>query len=438
MITSVFERLEALERFGIKLGLQNIRTLLQALGNPQNHYPSILIAGTNGKGSVGAMLHAILQRNGFYTAHYASPHLIDIRERLKAGNELISFAEFASELDFVFQTVDRLSASGDPKILPTYFEVVTATAFQYFSRLKVNYAVVEVGLGGRLDATNIVRQQLSIITSIDFDHEQHLGKSLAEIASEKAGILKPNAPLVTGPLPPEAASIISQAVAETNCFWERVDPAAVRNLHLQEGFPVFDYHPWGQQVRINLRGKHQARNAAIALQASDRLKDLGVKIDRTQAIEALNEVSWPGRLEILPFDPPVLLDCAHNPMGVRVLSEFLQDLRWEKIIVLYTAMRDKNIASMLSYVSQKTETIFLTRVEPLPRCASLEQLAALATGFRNVRQERDPETAWKHAMDHAASTHCPLVVFGSIYLIGKILSLLPPSSSSSSSYSLSR
>lgn len=416
------QRLESLEVIGIKLGLENIKKLLEKLGNPQNSFASVLIAGTNGKGSVSAMLSEILIQHGFRTGHYVSPHLTDVRERMRVDGEWIPSTEFESELSGVFEAVDRLMKTGELAHHPTYFEVLTATAFRWFSHKNIDWAVVEVGMGGRFDATNVLAPRLSVITTIDFDHEAHLGRTLFEIAREKAGIIKPGGHVVCGSLPPEARSAVDQAVKEQNAEIHEAAPGAVRNLILADGCPVFNYAPWDETIRVGLRGRHQAENAVTALAACDQLSALGLPLEHDTARAGLAKVKWPGRLDLLPGAPPVLLDCAHNPGGVRTLSAFLGDMNWARVVALFTAMSDKQFGPMLALLSDRIETLFLTRVPPLNRCATADQLtqAAKDAGLRSETADDDLQ-AFERARQEAAQKGLPLVVFGSMYLIGKIL-----------------
>ncbi len=423
--SSVIQRLEKLETIGIKLGLDQIRILLSALDNPQGSYPSILIAGTNGKGSVSAMLDIILRLHGYRTGHYTSPHLTNVRERIRMDGEMISEDEFAQMLSLVFSHIDQLLELSGLEAIPTYFETMTATGFLAFQRKKADIAVVEVGLGGRFDATNVLQQSISVITSIDFDHEEFLGKSLLEIAFEKAGIYKPGAPVVAGPTSREALEVLRSAAQEKKCSFFSTDPSNVDGLSLENGFPTFTYVPWNARVRVNLRGSHQAWNAVTALQTCDQLRKLGFPLDNDMICKALDTVHWPGRLHVISQDPLTIVDCAHNPMGVRSLARFLEEMQWDKVVALFTAMRDKKIVPMLNAISNKIETIYLTRVPPHTRCATRELLADSARDA-GVRFEFEEATgaALKQATDAARQAGLPLVIFGSIYLAGEILGII--------------
>ncbi|MCI0411486.1 hypothetical protein L0222_01660 [bacterium] len=417
-MSDIYKRLESLETLGIKFGLENIRKLLEELGNPEKHFPSVLIAGTNGKGSVGAMLESICVKNNLRTGYYLSPHLIDVRERIRVNGRKISEEDFEKCMDKVFHAMDRISLS------PTYFEALTAAGLLHFFESKVDCAVVEVGLGGRHDATNAIAQELSIITTIGLDHENYLGKTLASIAVEKAMISKSSVPMVTGELPEEAQVVVEKLCKETGSPVHAVDASNIVEAGLENGFPVFLYTPWNKTIRVSLRGRHQIQNAAIALLSSDVLAERGWKLNRDLVIKAFEEAKWPGRLELVAGqDPPVLLDCAHNPMGARALAQFLEDVEWSQCIFLFTAMKDKNISEMLKAVSRNAARIVLTRVKPLGRCAGTGELirAASKAGIPHIAEE-DTLSALRRAQAFSYESNLPLVAFGSIYLIGLLFS----------------
>ena len=417
---SVYERLESLEKIGIKLGLRNIKVILEALGQPQNSFRSVLIAGTNGKGSTGAMLESILRNQGFKTGYYTSPHLVDIRERIQINRDLISEKDFEAVLLKVFDAVNSMIASARLETPPTYFEVLTASAFLHFKQSKIDFGVVEVGLGGRFDATNVLSQNVSVITSIDYDHEEFLGKSLAQIAFEKAGIFKHETPAVVGPLPPKATETIHEVATRLNCAVSKFDLSAIQNLHLIEGFPVFNFR--NLPIRVNLRGRHQVNNAGVTLTVCEVLRSIEVDISDNAMIDGLNKVEWSGRLDLLQQNPPVLLDCAHNPMGVRSLAEFLKEYGWNEVVALFTAMKDKKIPGMLTEIAPVINHMVLTRVHPASRCATKDQLTK-ACDDEKIRWEfyETVESALDLSLERAKEKGLPLLIFGSIYLAGEIL-----------------
>lgn len=421
---NVYERLENLQKIGIKLGLRNIHQILETLGNPQKSWRSVLIAGTNGKGSVGAMLDAILRKHGVSTGHYTSPHLVELRERIRVNGSMIRAEEFASALQGVFDAVDSCIEERKLETPPTYFETLTAAAFLHFQRAGIEWGVIEVGLGGRFDATNSLQQDLSVITNIDFDHQEYLGHTLSEIAGEKAGILKKQVPLVTGILPEEAAALIQNVAERESCPVSTLTPEMIAGLHLEKGFPIFVFEPWRSEIRISLRGTHQALNAGVALLAADELNGIGANLERKTCLDALQIVHWPGRLELIPGTPPILTDCAHNPNGVDSLAQFLEQSGWKRAVLLFTAMRDKNIQLMLSRIAPNADHVYLTRVEPKERCARFEELtAACRTAKLPYTFQENCETALQLAQESAIAKNLPLVIFGSIYLIGESLRL---------------
>lgn len=419
-MSDIYDRLEALETLGIKFGLDNIRQILSALHNPERKYDSILIAGTNGKGSVGAMLEAALTKNGLPTGHYLSPHLVDVRERIRVHGRQISREAFEDVLSKVFHVAERL------RITPTYFETLTAAGLLHFAEAGVQCAVIEVGMGGRWDATNSVPQVLSIITNIGFDHEAFLGKTLDSIATEKAMISKNGVPMITGTLPDEARNAVARVCAITGSPLATVDPTNIVDVRFDDGFPVFHYAPWKRTIRLGLRGRHQLENASVALLALTRLREIGWKIEQEPTIQGLAGVRWPGRLEIVPgVTPMLLLDCAHNPMGTTALLQFMADMQWEKATFIFTAMKDKNFAGMLKLVAPFAGSIVLCRVEPLDRCATEEDLteAASNAGLKWMF-EPDPAKALRMGLALSQSSGLPLIAFGSIYLIGRLFSTL--------------
>jgi dihydrofolate synthase / folylpolyglutamate synthase len=417
---SVYERLNSLETLGIKFGLENIRRLLDALGNPEQNFPSILIAGTNGKGSVGVMLEAMLFRNGFRTGYYLSPHLIDVRERIRVDCEKISESAFESTLSKVFEVIDQLS------ITPTYFETLTAAGLLHFAQEKVDWAVVEVGLGGRLDATNVIPQKLSIITSIGLDHENLLGNDLQSIAKEKASITKPDTPMIIGRLPDPARKTVEEVCALASSPVYAISSSNILDVKVENGFPAFHYAPWRKDIRLGLRGRHQVANASIAMLGLQKLEEHGLPIDPDLSVQALGGVRWPGRLEMAPgFTPPLLLDCAHNPMGVRSLLEFMEDMHWSKSIFLFTAMTAKDYREMLRLIEPRTERIILSTVEPLNRCATRgELIAAASSAGMEWTFEADPSVALRRAISFSEPSGKPLIAFGSIYFIGHLFRVL--------------
>jgi dihydrofolate synthase / folylpolyglutamate synthase len=382
-----------LQHFGIKLGLENIATLLLALGNPQNRFLSIHIAGTNGKGSVSAMLDAVLRAHGLRTGLYTSPHLARVEERVRVNGRMIAPRRFRERLTELKTVIDRLMAEGRLVYHPTYFEVLTALAFVEFAERGVDVAVLEVGMGGRFDATNVVRPLVSVITTIAMDHEKHLGTTLAKIAFEKAGIIKPGIPVVCGVRGGEALREIRRVASEKGAPLTEVFGKG-RTLETRRTAAGFRFVYTGERGRYAFRpglaGRHQGANAATAIAATEVLSRVWKLLDKAKVLEAIRETRWEGRLETVRRRPPALLDGAHNVEGVEALAAHIRDVIRRPVILVFAAMQDKDLRSMTRILFPLASTVVLTRV-PYKRSASPEELQAAAPPFKG-RLFLEPDT----------------------------------------------
>ncbi|MEZ5415859.1 MAG: Mur ligase family protein [Vicinamibacterales bacterium] len=418
------ERLFALETFGIKLGLDAMRELLGALGNPHHAWPSLHVAGTNGKGSVSAMTERALRAAGLRTGRYTSPHLARVEERVALGGEDIGPVEFAAAVARVFEAADRLVGGGRLPHSPTFFEVSTAAAFLAFAEAAVDVAVVEVGLGGRFDATNVIVPVASAITSIAFDHERHLGSTLTAIALEKAGIAKRGVPLVVGEVPAEAWTAIA-ATAETAGApliragdRVRVDAPMVKgHVRFTAETPRARYGP----VRLALAGAHQAHNALVAVRLLETFAEAGGREVPAPAVEAgLSRTVWPARLEWLRRGPlRVLVDAAHNPAGAEALASYLAMARVPPVTLVTSVMADKDVPQVLGPLLPYACRVVTTEADS-PRATRAGDLAAmvaaLAPAGTPVDAVCDPDTAVARALTGGG----PVLVAGSIYLVGPV------------------
>ena len=403
---SPIERLFALERFGIKLGLDNIRAILTALGNPERAWPSIHIAGTNGKGSVAAMVERALRAGGLRTGRYTSPHLDRVEERVAIDGAPVDRAMFESVTAHVLKAVDGALADGTLTVMPTFFEVSTAVAFEIFRRRHVDVAIVEVGLGGRFDATNVLTPKITAITSIAFDHERHLGHTLSDIAFEKAGIAKPGVPLVMGRLSPEAA-------------------ARVRKVAADVGAPVVDAHATKTErvyppLTLALAGRHQVENAAVAVAILEQWSATVSHVSTEAIVTGLTKCEWPARLEWLrlPRGGEVLIDAAHNPAGAQALASYLEDTRSPKLPIVFAAMADKDAAGMIKAL-EPVASMFVATSVPHSRARSADEMAAeIRKHAPNVPviAVAPPEAAVMQTLEHSAKA----VAAGSIYMIGPL------------------
>jgi dihydrofolate synthase/folylpolyglutamate synthase len=408
-----------------KFDLENITILAERLGRPDRAYPSAHIAGTNGKGSTAAFLESILRHAGFRTGLNTSPHLERINERIRIIGEEISDDAFAETFTRIHALIEELLAAGKLRAHPTYFECVTAMAFECFARERVEFGVFEVGLGGRLDATNILHPVVSIITLIDFDHENYLGHSLQEIAGEKTGILKPAVPVVLAEQRPEAREVILARAKELGCpviethnaF--QVDGEFGRDgcvrAHVTEiaSGTTFELAP-------SLPGRFQLQNALNALAAARFLQNRGFRITGEAITQGIANVVWPGRLEKLQSHPAVYLDGAHNPSAARELAAFLeQNFSGRRIWLLYAALRDKAVDEVAGLLFPRAEEVIFTAPRT-SRAVSAAQLAEIA-GHHAARFSVIPEA--EQALDYALAKAAPddaVFITGSLYLVGQL------------------
>lgn len=411
-----------LERFGIKLDLSNITSLTNRLGNPHLEFPSIHIAGSNGKGSVSTMLHLILTEAGYKTGLYTSPHLVDYRERIRIGDELID-KEFI--INFIEDLKDEIDQNGY-----TFFEVTTALAFSYLANQKIDVAVLETGMGGRLDATNIVTPLISIITNISLEHTEHLGTTLPQIAFEKAGIIKNEVPTITAIDAPEALQVIKNVCQERksplwDVFKDLNENSAgcgdIKIHRLSVEKTVFDFGPY-KNLKLNLAGRHQVINACLAISATEKLKEMGWQIEKKSVRDALKDVNWRGRLQIFRKNPLTLLDVAHNPAGTKTLVDALDELFPDrKIIFIFGVMADKDYPLMLKEICRKAKFILLTK--PDYKRSADPELLEKALIHANTPYEILPQVkqAYIFAMKNAKSTDI-ICITGSHFTVGEFLS----------------
>jgi len=410
-----------------KFGLSNIAVVAEALGNPHLTIPCVHIAGTNGKGSTAAMLESILRTARLRTGLYTSPHLERINERVRIDGQDIPDESFAAAWTRVHLTIERLLAEGKLEAHPTYFECVTALAFVAFAEARVQFAIYEVGLGGRLDSTNIVQPEVAVITSIDFDHENFLGHSIAEIAGEKAGIIKPGVPVVTSAERPEARTVIAQRAREMNARLVAIDAAWRVEI---KGAPDGCYRAiassTGSSTRLAieppLAGRFQIRNALAAATAAELLNERSFAIS-TEAIErGIRAARWPGRLERLAERPSVYLDGTHNPSGAKELLRFWKDnFAGRRIFLVYGAMRDKAVDEIAGVLFPAADSVILT--EPLqPRAISAPLLSEMTAHLaRESSVVRNPSDALERAIAMAGPEDAVFAT-GSLYLVGDLRS----------------
>jgi dihydrofolate synthase/folylpolyglutamate synthase len=423
-----------------KFDLANIVTLCERLGQPQRAFQSVHIAGTNGKGSTAAMLDSILRAAGLRTGLYTSPHLERINERIRLDGREISDADFASTFTRIHKMIEELLAAGKLSAHPTFFECVTALAFEFFARAGAEFAVCEVGMGGRLDATNILVPEVAVITQIDFDHENYLGHSIEEIAGEKAGIIKPGARVVSAAEHLIARVVVRRRVAEQFAFLVEIENEfRIENITSHNGCFAFTAisNISGASIPLNLPlpGRFQVRNALTALAAARMLAERGAPVDDAAIARGIASTVWPGRLERIATQPEIYLDGAHNPSGAREIAVFWDtNLAGRKIFLVYGALRDKAVDEIAGLLFPRASSVILT--SPAQSRAISAPVLAEMTGHhaRQVDVIPDPNLAFERALE-IASPDDVIFVTGSLYLVGDLRRYWMSRSASSSGVS---
>jgi dihydrofolate synthase/folylpolyglutamate synthase len=408
-----------------KFDLVNIAALCERMGQPQRAFESVHIAGTNGKGSTAAMLDSILRAAGLRTGLYTSPHLERINERIRLDGRDISDDEFGATFTRLHKIIEELLASGKLAAHPTFFECVTAMAFEFFAGQGAQFAVCEVGMGGRLDATNILVPEVAVITQIDFDHENYLGHSIEEIAGEKAGIIKPGARVVSAAEHLVARVVIRRRVAEQSAFLVEIENEfRIENITSQRGCFAFtavsNTSGVGIPIALPVPGRFQVRNALTALAAARMLAERGAPIDDEAISRGIAATVWPGRLERISEQPEIYLDGTHNPAGAREIAAFWEaHLQGRNIYLVYGALRDKAVDEIAGLLFPRASAVILTSPAQ-PRAISAAVLADM-TGHlaEKVEVVPDPNLALERALE-LASPDDVIFVTGSLYLVGDL------------------
>ena len=412
--------LYGLQMHGIKLGLDTIESLLDRIDCPHRSYPTFHIGGTNGKGSTAAMVASIFQAAGYRVGLYTSPHLVDFRERIRVNGQLIV-------PDAVVDWTERLHAAMGVTLDPTFFEFTTAMAFGYFAEMDVDVAVIEVGMGGRFDATNVVTPLVSVITNVTLDHEAYLGRTISAIAFEKAGIIKPHVPIVLGNVNSDAWDIIEQAAAHqagSTYRWGR----AFRTV----GHPLTGFEYAGMTVSYPnlvcpLAGRHQLENAGCAVALVELASERGFSLTEAAVRSGLRCVSWEGRLEVIEHSPDLVLDGGHNPAAGAVVADYLRHYRAQhpaaRIIAVVGFMRDKDRAGFFNVLLPLLNEVVVTHVQ-MARAATLEEIKETLKGWPGfVHSASTPGEAVAMARG-LAEPHDLICVTGSLMLVGEVKALL--------------
>ena len=409
---SCLKAMYGLRRFGIILGLATIRSILNALGDPQNNFYSIHVAGTNGKGSVAAALSSILQQSGYRVGLYTSPHLVRFNERICINNRQISN-------DAVVKSYQAVQKAHLGNRTPTFFELTTAMAFYEFARRRVDWAVIETGMGGRLDATNVIDPVISIITNVSMEHRAYLGNTLARIAREKAGIIKQATPVVTAIKQRQAKSVIQRIAGKKSAplymlgknFKVRRQPAG--------GFSYYGIENTWHDMHTALQGHYQVENAALAIAACELLNKNHTSISQQSIRDGLTKTSWPGRLEIVSEHPMIILDGAHNLMAARELAKFLgNNLAQRPITLVVGILDDKPYQSMLKSLLPVCSRVIVTRAKTGRALDPLRLFETAKKTLSDVRIVSDVAQAFKQAVAEADFNDV-ICIAGSLYVVGE-------------------
>ncbi len=410
--------LENLSKFGINLGMARIERLLELMQHPERRFKTVHVTGTNGKGSTTAMVAAILTASGIKTGMYTSPHLVDYPERMIVNGQEITKEAFAQAIEYTSKFVEQMLADGFEQ--PTEFEVITAAAFYYFAAAGVEYAVIEVGLGGLLDSTNVIIPEISVITNVTLEHTDRCGPTIADIAYHKAGIIKAGVPVVTA-AQGEALAIIKQTAASKGSrFYAKDEHFSSQFKGLVNGKQQIAVQAgtFGQvEAALNLIGFHQLENSAVAVTTALVLGSKDSRITKESIQQALAEVRWPGRFEIVPGQPVIIIDGAHNPDGARVLRQNLdQVFAGQDITFALGILRDKDVSGIIRELIRASDTV--VTVQPLSYRAATPEEIAREIQARHVEAAASIESGIERAKALAGADGV-VCVAGSLYLIGE-------------------
>ena len=417
-----YERLRIVRYNSQNFDLERMRTLLRRLGNPHEHFRSVHVAGTKGKGSTCAMIASMLQACGYKVGLYTSPHLVDIRERIQINGEMISHAEFARLIKGMEPMIGRM------KPTPSYFDVLTAAAFKYFADQKVDIAVVETGLGGRLDSTNVIKPEVTAITSISKDHMAQLGNTLALIAQEKAGIFKKDIPAVTVVQDPEVEAVMARVAAKVGApfdvagksieFSYRFESSRMLGPHNRVCLTTTNTK--FEHLAVPLMGEHQAINCGLALAVIDKLKQRGLPIVDSKAMEGLAKTTIPGRMEIINQTPKVIVDGAHNAASLDAMMRAIgQHVPYDSMVVIFGCCADKDVAGMLERITSGADKVIFTKVNNIRTADPNELAARYVEQFGKMAQVAETLEEALSIANRAVTKEDLICITGSFYLVGE-------------------
>jgi dihydrofolate synthase/folylpolyglutamate synthase len=422
-----------LQKHGIKFGLSNSRRLMGLMGDPHLRFRSIHIAGTNGKGSTAAFLAGMLLAAGYRVGLYTSPHLVSFTERIRINNVPITEDRVIDLAERVRTRYESLPPAEGGGLTPTFFEVTTAMAFTCFAEERVDVAVVEAGMGGRLDSTNVITPMVSVITNIDLEHTEYLGDTIEKIAGEKAGVIKPAVPVVTGAAQPEALRVIEQTAASAGSPVHRMpnDFGGVPRSAGQE--QAFDYRGIGMRLadlRIGMRGQHQIGNACLALAAAECIAQGGMAVPDAAIRTGLANAVWEGRLERVAERPDIFLDGAHNPASARVLADAVRDLRqgYRHLVLVIGILMDKDCRGIVSQLAPLADRVIVTKPR-YSRALDIQLLAAEIGAFHRTADAAGNVAEAIGLARQGAAENDLILITGSLYTVGDARAALRPGAS---------
>lgn len=428
MYQETIDYLFGLQKHGIKLALSNSVRLMEMLGGPHRAFRAVHVAGTNGKGSTSAFIASMLQASGYRVGLYTSPHLISFTERIRINNVPISEQKVVALARRVREECKRASPAS--ALNPTFFEVTTAMAFTYFAEEGVDIAVIEVGMGGRLDSTNVITPLVSVITNIDIEHAEFLGDTLTRIAGEKAGIIKPGVPVVTGAVQPEVIDVIERESAAKSAVVHRLSRDFKPDRIRTQGEQVFDYQGVRasyKNIKIAMLGRYQVDNACLALAAMEVLRGAGIVVDESALRRGLAETTWEGRLERVARRPDIYLDGAHNPASAKKLAAAVRELKrsYRRLVLVIGILGDKDYRGIVSELAPLAERIIVTK----PQYSRAMGVEILASEIRTQHGSVDSAETVAGAIikSRGLSTADDLVLIaGSLYVVGEARAFFSP------------
>jgi dihydrofolate synthase/folylpolyglutamate synthase len=423
--------LYGLQKHGIKLALSNTVKLMQLLGDPHRKFRSVHVAGTNGKGSTAAFIASMLRTAGYRVGLYTSPHLVSFTERIRINNVLITEAkvvELAQRVRDGWR--DAVATDGRGELIPTFFEVTTAIAFAYFAEENIDIAVIETGMGGQFDSTNVITPLVSVITNIDLEHQEFLGNTLEQIAFEKAGIIKPCVPVVTGTVQPEAVNVIEREATAGNAPIYRLSQHFQPKNIISGTVQTFDYQGLDvtyPALRIAMLGAYQVDNACLALAAIECLRRAGLSLDEHAVRHGFEQTRWEGRLERVVSRPDIYLDGAHNPASAKKLAKAIREMKpaYQRTILIIGILGDKDYQGVLSELVPLADHVVATK----PQYSRALDVLTLATEIRKRHASVDTAETLETAIAKARTTALPddlVLITGSLYVVGDARALFFP------------